>query len=129
MSEPQHYAAVPTNLIEGLEQLGSPPSGGGRLRVDMSVNVWTILALLIVLSVALLAIDRLNTQVEIQGVELKGLSEQQKIMNERLLRVETGQVILRRDLRSFPLHRHSDGSRVEIFPPNRDEEDSSVRNR
>lgn len=133
MSEPLHYAAVPSPLVDGLEQLGSaPPSGSGRMRLDMSVNVWTLFALFIVLGIGLVALDRLNAQVEIQGIELKTLSAQQSITNERLSRMETGQAVLRRDLRNFPLHRHINGSRVEIYPPDQRESEEGtehVRNR
>lgn len=120
MDEPMAFVGVPRPIVEGMARNDMPPPGGGRLRLDMSLNVWTLVALLFVLIVAGLLIDRLHTEQGIQGSQLKQMTEQQAITNRRLLNMETDGALLRQDLRSFPLHRHVGSSRLEVFPPKHD---------
>jgi len=121
MSDPLEYAAVPKPLIEGMERLGSPPpSGGGRVRLDLSVNAWTLIGLILLVVAGFLTMDRLHAQVEVLNKQVEQLVGQQNATNRRLLRVETHDIMLRQDLRGFPLHRHSTGARVDIYPPKYD---------
>jgi hypothetical protein len=130
MGEPLRYAAVPAPLIEGIQTMGRPPSnGGGRLRLDMSLNVWTLVAILAVMAFGFIALDRLNTRVEIQAIELKGLSDRQDITNKTVMRMETRQIILQRDLRLFPLHKHIGASRIEVYPSRQSESYDEQDNR
>lgn len=121
MPEPLQYGAVPQPLIEGMERLGSPPPpGSGRVRVDLSVNVWTLFSIIVLFVILGFAADRLHSQVGELTKQVIQMSIQQDLTNRRLMRLETQQIILRQDLRAFPLHRHSTGNKIDIYPPKYD---------
>lgn len=117
MAEPLQYGAVPKPLIEGMEHLGSPPPpGSGRIRVDLSVNVWTLFSLIVLFVILGFAADRLHSQVEDLTRQVTQMAIQQDFANRRLMRLETHDIMLRQDLRGFPLHRHVDKNRLDMYP-------------
>lgn len=121
------FVGVPQRLLDGIGDMGSaPPPGSGRIRFDMAVNVWTLISLGIILIIFGFALLRIHEQVGILTNQMGTVIRQQNSFAADMQMVRTKELLMKRDLRNFPLHRHMGASRVEMYPPREREVDEQI---